>query len=532
LMGCHSIVDWFGSDCMDLFSQFVINGARLAQTKGYQVSLEEARGDLVNNFQTSISRLSHIQGISSLTLRQHLHSIGLDEKSAVEAWRSVLLFRRYFQGIGSSVFVDTLPYRDFASFACETAEIQKYEFPKALHLSSFQDLIEFQVYLKALGGDITQIGLPSSVLSPHVIARQTPDLVQATYRMKISSVSLDEVSLRVGAREILDWELDAANWVELQKLFPFVVAAESKEDRFECLENLSSLQKVKIDRYVRKIVTKEHPEWIAQLLGSAPSLEKEVSVGTNWVSLAEIHDPLQFKSLLDVPLSNIDQYSEDEEVFYRFENIEQIAPAHVLTFKEARELGVMTWLADRFMQAEYERIRGQNIAQFQVGKEWKLFSSVKEEVARIVLQGLLLKIGGENKPLAYYASHRLELPAKEALFDLQYGTDQGESSDPIVDQFRCVSIKSSVQRNPKDQWMKEQLEKVAIGGWSTIDVPADGNISFFYFENKKISNEPILEQIVLGKETISADAQRYAARNLISLAKQKKSIAIIQRDEK
>lgn len=57
--------------------------------------------------------------------------------------------------------------------------------------------------------------------------------------------------------------------------------------------------------------------------------------------------------------------------------------------------------------------------------------------------------------------------------------------------------------------------------WSAIHVSDDGELSFFYLQQKKISEAPILEQLTANKELIAADAQRYLAMRLMEASKHK-----------
>lgn len=534
LFGFHSISDWFGSNFVDLCAQFILNGARYAEKKGYQVSLEEAKGDLIRNFQASMQMYKNRYD-PSLTLGGHLRSLGMHERDAVEAWRTVLLFRRYFHAIGGSAFVDSLPYREFAAFAKETSVVQKYEWPSSLHLKTAQDLIDFQVYLQAIGGRLNEIALPHSFLDKEIIAKQTPEFVQTTYRMKVARVSLEEVGLRATRKQILDWQTKDEHWKILAVAFPFLEKAEGRDARFHCLENLSLEQRKKVDLRARLEWARENFEAVDESLRACPSQEKIVSIANNWISLPDIAHPSELAVLLDLASQGdeeikclLEKYSEQGNVFYRLEAIEKMTEAHVLTFQEAKELGVATLVADRFLEEEYKKIRSRYPSQFQVKEgEWKLFSSVKEDVARLIFKDLIQKLGGEKESLAYYASHRLEIPAKEALavFQKNGGVSQ-ECEDPIQNQFKFVKNECLVQRTTKDEWMKEQVFIMTPNEWSQVYVPADGNITFFYFERKQENQEPILEQISFGKEVIAADAQKYVATTLLAKAKQKKSIVI------
>lgn len=539
LFGFHTVSDWFGSNFVDLSAQFILNAAKYAEQKGYQVTLEEAKADLVRNFQASMKKLSEKKHQKVVTFAEHLRSLGIDEKGSTQAWRSVLLFRRYFHAVGESTFMDQMPYRDFASFARDTYVVQKYEWPASLHLKTAQDLIEFQVYIHSIGGKLNALSLPSQFHSIDKVNSQTPELVQTTYRMKVAEISLEEVGLRATLKQILDWEMNDENWSELSKAFSFLEKGETKEARFKSLEMLSSENRKKIDDYARLEWAKKNESAMDEQLHKTPGQEKTVSIAQNWISLPEIENPRELGALIELSANGdvevkkiLERYSGPNNKLYRFEAIEKIKDLHVLTFQEAQELGVATLIADRFLEAEYKKIRSQFPLQFRIKEnEWKLFASVKEEVAMHVFSDLIKQMGNGKEPLAYYAFHRLEIPAKQALSAFQKNSEDPNwlaSSDenPISSQFKLVKNECSIQRTTKDEWMKEQVFIMMPNEWSPISVPADGNITFFYFDQRKETREPVLEQISYGKEVIAADAQRYVAKSLLSKLHLKKSIVI------
>ncbi len=57
LFGFHSASDWFGHNFVDLLSEFILNAASAAEAKGYQVTLQEAKGDLIHLFQETMENL-------------------------------------------------------------------------------------------------------------------------------------------------------------------------------------------------------------------------------------------------------------------------------------------------------------------------------------------------------------------------------------------------------------------------------------------------------------------------------------------
>jgi hypothetical protein len=533
LFGFHSASDWFGPNFVEIAASFILNVAKYAELKGYQVTLEEAKADIARNFQESQQRIN----LKTLTLGDHLRSLGLDEKKAAEAWRSVLLFRRYFQEVGNATFIDQLPYKDFAAFTREEFVIHKYEWPESLHLKTAQDLIDFQVYLSAITGQINQFSLPNTTLPMDMIVENAPELVQSSYRMNIASVTLDEIGLRAPLKAVMDWQLESNNWDLLVYTFPFLEKANTLEERFKSLEKLTSANRVKIDQFARKEWAKKQPELIAKMLLETPVNETVVSIAKGWISLSEIEQPKELSALIESAAEGdclvkelLERYSDQGKTFYRFTNIEKEKDRHVLTFQEAKDLGVMSLVSDRFLESEYKKNRAKHASLFQAKDgEWKLYSTVKEEIAKIVFGDLLKKIGKNKETLANYAHFRLEKAANDALvaiqknpFDKSWVSDENKAD--VLNQFKLAKKTTTIQRTTKDEWMLNQVFTMNPNEWSPVYVPADGNVSFFFFEKRQPSSEPILEQITMGQEVIAADAQRYVAKTMLSKSRLKISM--------
>ena len=62
--------------------------------------------------------------------------------------------------------------------------------------------------------------------------------------------------------------------------------------------------------------------------------------------------------------------------------------------------------------------------------------------------------------------------------------------------------------------------------WSPIHVAEDGQIVFFYLQEKKTTPTPILDQLSIGKETLAADAKTYFAEKFLQTVKDKNAIVI------
>jgi len=523
LFGCHTLSDWFGPHFLDLCAEFIVNAARAAEQKGYRVSLEEAKADLINHFSFAAHK------VPELNFQSHLQLLGFDEKSASEVWRDVLLFRRYFQGVGQAVFVDRLPYCDFASYALESAIVQLYEWPQALRFKQFSDLIQFQFYCQAVAREENPLALPSELKALEEIEEQTPELVQASYSAKVAKVSQEEVGLRASVKEVWEWELGEKNWEALCKQFPSLPAAVSPEERFKALESLPIVQRNGIDAFARKALVEAHPEWI-EAACPAPTFQ-EIHLSKTLCSLPYISQPeafaasLETASVTEMPF----RYCDDGVHHYQLLDVKKTKEKHLLTFESAKAKGILAKLVERKLEKEY-------IAQ---PSRWgKTFLEVKDLVAADLYRPLLDAIDqadprewktGEG-PLASYPPRRLLSSTQTAWSALQQEPLDGRwiqsGGDPLIEQFKLEKKEQQIQRVAKEEWMKEEAFAMLPHQWSSIHVPPDGEIAFFYFQEKKPHPAPILEQLALGKETIAADAKRFLAERLLEKAKRKQSIII------
>lgn len=325
LFGFHTASDWFGHNFVDLVAEFILNAAAAAEEKGYRVSLEEAKGDLIHRFQESVKKLAEAKANPQMSFSHHLRTLGFDERSASEVWRKVLMFRRYFQDVGETAFVDKLPYKDFAEYAKETAIVETYRWPLAIQ--NAQDLAEFQYYVKAVCPKGKET-LPAAVLSVAEVEKNHPQLVQRTYRAQVAEVSKKQVALKASVKQLWEWQTDDANWPALKKEFS-LSTGNNREERFKVLEKLDPVKRSEIDAWSREKIVDQNPAWIEEALAAAPKNEKTWTV-----------------------VGNEDSALRAEGIFYKVENLELVKEKHILTFQEAR--GVLSKLVQK-AEGEFDK---------------------------------------------------------------------------------------------------------------------------------------------------------------------------------
>lgn len=459
LFGFHTANDWFGHNFVDLSAEFILNAAAAAEKKGYRVTLQEAKGDLIHRFQESMQKLAEAKVKPEMSFSNHLRSLGFDEKSATEVWRKVLLFRRYFQDIGEAAFVDRLPYKDFAEYAKEAAIVQTYRWPLSIH--NAQDLAELQFYIKAISPQSKEV-LPTAILSVEEVEKKHPQLVQRTYRGMVAEVSKKQVALRAPIKQVWDWQTDDANWPLLKREFS-LPDAKTHDERFKILECLESVKRSQVDAWSRDKIVDQNPLWIEEALAAAPKIEKVWTVSGNGEPVLRAVG-----------------------IYYQIENRELVKEKHILSFMEARE--ALSKLAP-VPEGDYDR--------------------------------------GKN-PFA--------IASAEALAALQKNREDPRwiqnGSDPLLDQFKLEREEQTIFRTSKEDWMKEQAFLMLPDLWSPIHVADNGEIIFFYLQEKKTTPSPILDQLAFGKETLAADAKAYVTEKLLKVVKKKNAIVIpVQKED-
>lgn len=427
LFGYHTLAEWFSQDFLDLASEFILNTAVLAKEKGYQVSSEVAKEHMLRTLKANAERVFPKDALANLNLgelyQKQLMALGLDEKSAVKIWQKILLSRMYFES-ASAVFLDPLPFNEFASYAGEKALIERCDLPSSLQLKSLQDLFKLQLYIKAVSaqkGDI--LDLPKTFQAASEVQKQYPSLVKRRYFLEIAEASLAEAGLKVKVKEMWDWQLEDSNWKVLQKEFP--VLAQVNKNRFETLKALDEATRAKVDAFSVQKMVKAHPEWIQETLAKKAGRTQELALFpyTDRQILPGITNSKKLIGLLESAANGdssaeeqLNFYSDDGKSFYRFSVKDKSAGDEVLRFEEALSLEILDSLLDDYLTKEYPKVRTKSAKKFQTADgAWTPLDDVKDDVGMIVFQDLIKAIdtegrasgGVKGKDLAeFYLQHR------------------------------------------------------------------------------------------------------------------------------
>lgn len=527
LFGFHTMEDWFGPHFVNLVSRFIINSAAMAAQRGYSVSYDEARADLLFN----VNQVLQAHRIDLSEIQSHfqgqLRALQLDETTAIKAWRKVMLFRRLFHDVGNSALVDPLVYQTFGKYAKEGVTVDVYQLPKELRFENTIALFKFQLYLDAVASNKESgMMLPTAFLTPDEVEKHFPELVERRFVVKIAEARMDQIAARVSLKETWEWQADEKHWTLLQKEFPLLTEgiAEDKESRFQFLDKIDSKMRLKIDEFSRLQIANNHPEWLEEALESASTRTETLSIRSKSFKpvLAGVNDANKLAELLQLaPIEvnlasfhaqqaqeHLNRFSEDGNLYYRIKVVERAPYKQVITFAVATCDGTLEALLDKKLETAYPDVRKKESAVFQAaGGGWKPYAEVKEEIGKRVYAELLHAV--KNQP-----EQRLAEFMKVAQNQL---TQNPEDTDWIrTDEIDTTQLdrqwlleKSSnrLTRSAPLTFGKEEIFKLEEGAWSDVEIPANGNLYFLRVLERVEGGTGA--EMTQGQEILSIDARRH-----------------------
>lgn len=581
LFGYHTAEDWFGPRFTRLISEFIINAAILAEAQGYEVSKAEVLADIVRNTQASYQQNLNNPNLGVTSpeeyLNEQLRRLNMDQARAIKIWRQVLLFRRYFHDAGANALVDAIASQQLHQFAHQNVTVDLYRLPSSLRLANYDDLQKFEVYLHAVAkqNKSDPLTLPQQFLTVAEVSKTYPELVQKRYELEVAQVSQKALQARIGLRELWNWEVEDQNWQLLAKQFPSlgVKTANTREERFEALDNLDPTTRSIVDIFAKKAIVKAHPEWIDRALTDAKPEKMVVGLRTKggkmpFSGLEEKEKRQALITLLDQaslavqPASDSPLYtfSADDQAFYRIGVLDRAADKEILSFADARADGTLDEIRDRVLEKYYVSIREKNPTLYQNDKkEWKSFKNVQDVVANQYLEKVLTALESVQKSLTPDQDQKSW--SKDQLASLRFynylNKIKGEiEKDPTKgDQWIKTQIAeednqtASLARHPAlaDQWKIEKAtvtsnrqnqeqaidvaEALALStdAWSSLNNSANGDLAFYQVKNQEmgaLQPAAIAEQTREAQLLLGAEAQRQLMQHVLQELKSKNALSL------
>ncbi|MBS0621156.1 MAG: hypothetical protein JSS61_06830 [Verrucomicrobia bacterium] len=544
-----SLQDWFGKGFVSLVSQFICNAAELAEERGYHVTREEIRTDLFQNLYNNFRQMERNRTPTGEEVENlyhgNLRALGLTEEVALGAWEKVMLFRRLFNDVGSSVVIDPLAYEQFHAFAKESVDALVYELPSALQLGDFRALLKFQVYLEAVALDPqaarVQTRLPTEWAPLDVVAKRRPELVEKGFELEWQGISKEELIREIRLKDTWAWQTSDAGWVKLKQQFPEVAALKGSVERHKALDGLNPELRFQIDQFARKEIVAAHPEMILAALDKAPLKKRRVGLRQRGGQLpfVGIHDQGALLAALEKNAPELAHYSQDGEHIYRI-HIAHVEPERaVLTFAAALHDGTLDLLLDKRLAEWYPEVRRKDPALFQqAGGQWKPLADVKDLIGKYYYADLLKAIetevlGATSKPLelplSFYSNHRLfgHLAQAKARYEKDPESMEGIAaghSDGFVSQWLLVKTEKKIERASPLPFSSRALFSLPAMSWSAVEAGSHGALGFYRVLGKQVPERGPVKPIEQGHQILTMDAKRDLMIHLLGEIEKEKGI--------
>jgi GcvH upstream region-like protein len=349
LFYAKNLTDWFGAKFLEKASQFVINGAAFATKQGYKVSFEEAKSVLL---QSALKRLKEFDPSKTITneelnrfYKQQLSLLQMDEKEAIKALEKILVFKKMLDEVGSSVFVDSVLYKQFSEFASKGAVVEVYKLPSYLKFKNSEDFLKLEAYLNGVSKKPSDLLLNEEFGAVDEVKKRAPELVEKRFLVKVASLKKANLVSDISMRKTWDWQVKEENWVLLNEMFPELHACKESdfEARFSFLQALDQAVKEKIDQFSRRKILDHDPNIVKEKLSLLSTQKRVLSVtleGSEEI-IPGVQDRKKLLELLEEGSEKLSCYSENGEDFHNIEVIDKSSLWEILTFQEANQRGIL-----------------------------------------------------------------------------------------------------------------------------------------------------------------------------------------------
>ncbi len=428
LFGYNSLEDWFGEKLMGKVCEFIFEVNALAKKQGYRITDQEAEQDLMALNEQNFMKIKSL-GVkdfedSQAYMDAKLKHLGMNRLQMVSIWKDLLLFRRFFQEAGTSVVLDSYALEHFEHYAGEKMKVARFSLPEDLQFHSLKDLMQFEVYLEAIGKPLNQLALAFKMGSLESISNKYPQLVERPLEVQYKKVSLANAALNIKVQDIWKWKLDPNNFQALANRFPKLnLQGEfDSEDYQDLLENLDTTAQLQIDQFVREILLKENTDWLEKAFYIAEIVKEELSPRKNGQGLP--FKGLEVSSKKELFLENFFKSIDQDELgmepttfnekdYYQVVSVSAREDERLVPFQQLKE--------DRTLEKLLSK-RSTNNSKNKLEKE--LFEPLKREIRNDYLS--LHKESNNELTNEFYCKYRMYYPMRLAL---EFMKEHSESNE-------------------------------------------------------------------------------------------------------
>lgn len=573
LFGYHTVDDWFGTRFTRLVSEFIINSAIIAKERGYEVSKGEALADLYRNAETSFQQNVNNPNLGLANSKQYfneqLRRMGMDPNQAVAIWQKVMLFRRLFQDLGNSVWVDPFTVEQFQHYAKHSVNGELFQLPQPLRLTDFNHMQRFETYLSAISerpqSGMEMLEIPESYKSVDQIAKETPELVERRFVIESALVNKRDLQAKVGVKDTWLWQVKDVSWEKLKTKFPElgVKKGETQKERYTALDGLDRKTRARVDTFTREQIVEEHPEWLTQSLREAEVQKHVIGLrkkgeSRDFIGLKNQEELIALLDSYPKSKEKLARFSADDQTFYKIEVLDSSPGFEVLTFEEANSDGTLEKLLNSQLEKYYQANRSSNTKAYQnKDGSWKLFASVQNQVAQEYFRTLLQEINkyysavttadAKIKPMIGDYAATVRLYAFMRGLKEQFKADPSAISEWVIDESPVSESEIMAVRAPLDkQWKIEKASYVgdrstadlpmnedevfalSEGGWTSVHRRANGSLSFFRLQEKSELGDAsgVFDKVMHIQRAFSIDAQNALMKSVMQELDDKNALSL------
>lgn len=429
LFGYQKPSDWFGSQFMDLIVRSIYEVNHQAKSKGYIVSSNEAEQELVLLNEINFKRLRAI-GVEEFEssadyFAKKLQYLGVSKTQLIDLYKELLLFKRYMGENSDSILVSQSTLESFEHYADEKVHLVTYSPKSAFHFKKWDEVLQFESYLMALGKKRNQLSLNFALKPIEEIATQTPQLIEQKVKLEYKSIALSELAMQVKVKDIWSYKTNCSNVDTLLKKFPTLLIKKcmTEQELQASFEALSSNEQAAIDHFIRNEIVQSKPQWIEKALESqqikeACAFVRRNGQGTPFIGLETFENKKEFlSSLFSADLKGFLEapFSFDQENFYQIARIHQVEDPKLVDYSELKMDGSLDKLLYLTLKEE-AKAKGEVISNS--SKQMKLtaeevFADLKKAIRNDYLTHYSdAKVDFDD---SFYCQYRLYSPLRESL---------------------------------------------------------------------------------------------------------------------
>lgn len=554
----HSLEDWFGKTFLNLAAQVIHNASIHAKSKGYKVSKEEAKADLLRNgYETLLAQKQDAEVSNELLMKywqEQLSYLGVSENEAINIWEKVLLCRKFFNDYGHGIFLDRLCYDNFHEYASEYIDADIYSLPKQLHFQNFHKLMLFETYKELISKPnekkhLTDVHVERLSLSE--IQKKAPELIYKNYEIEYAHLPKQKLAALIGLKEMWDWQVQSENWKKLRIKFPELASGEDQESekRFAILDKLDDQKRQEIDLFSRETMLESSQDLIEKALSDAETSTKtyKISLG-HQAPLFEGLDNAVFTSLLDRAAlkgqeehltdlaidarKKLENYTEDKINFYKIYLLKKDSDVGLYSFDEAVSENILEPLLEKKLKNFYKQAKDERPSDFHnEDGSAKDFSLAKDLIGKVVFKPILKAIEEdyesiygkkyEAHPLDFYAKNRFLYSFNEKLSNLK----DNQFEESFFDAYHILKEHKTIYRKQVEDYIDSQAFLMKPSDYSDIKATKEGSLVFYQITEKTNQDvEKISKDVIEGQSFLAQDAKKHLMSDFLQMLNDTDSI--------